>query len=338
MKFERSTSSISARRLALSGLAAATAMLAQPSLAQDSAEETSADQEVVFPEGSIFGIIPFEGATEAAEFTGFADLENSATVMINEIPLEGWDELLTNFSQPSVVARAGITASSIEELVINGMPALRIAGTQTMQGSEIPKCLLLVKGSEKVGFLTAQIPFNDNFDGDACAMIKGVAERPKPTLTDQLSALPFALNDLGGMRISQVMGGSSVVLTKGPLDLIKASEQPALIVASSIAPSALGVDRMQFSERALQTLVSYSPDATIESAEFVFNDLPATRIIKTGTDSETDEDVRLVQWVVFKPDGNYIRLIGISAADQWADTYPNFSTVFAGLEIDAAAP
>ena len=319
-------------------LAFAASLLAMPTLAQEGPQNANSDEtkaEAVFPSGSTFGIVPFKGAVEAEQFAGFADLETSASVMINELPLDAWDEISEGFSKPETVAQAGIIATSINRLEIAGMEAIRIAGTQSKQGLEIPKCLILLKGAEKVGFLTAQIPFRDDFGGDACSMIKGIAQRDAGSSLDaKIAALPFALADIGSLRVVQVLGGSGLLLTRGPLDVVKSAEQPMMIAASSISANTVGSDQMAFSERALASFDGHELGKKLDSAEITLAGLPATRLVYEAVQGNGTK-VTIVQWTAFRADGHYVRLIGIARREDWLRDSPSFERVANFLSFEA---
>jgi hypothetical protein len=313
----------------------ACSVLAAPLSAQDASSDGEPPQDVVFPEGSSFGVVPFEGSTPAVDFTGFADLETSATVMINELPLEAWEEITKNFSDPAALASAGINVTSNEKLMIGGMEALRISGTQSVRGVTLPKCLVLVKGRESMGLITAQMPFAQTPDADACALIKGVTQRASATLAEQMAALPFALNDLGGMRVTNVIGGSAVTLTIGPLDQDRSLSQPVVIVANAIDNRAAGVDLQEYSKAALLSSVMLKFGQQEEAIETSLAGLPATRLVYAAKNDETGAAMRLVQWMGFKPDGGYVRIIGFARAPAWAEAYPAFERIAEGLQVSA---
>lgn len=314
--------------LSLSGATAAHAQDDAP----DTAEDTAQQAEPVFPDGSAFGMVPFYGAQVAEQFTGFFDPADSTSVTINELPIEAWDEIAPNVSKAETWAGQGITATQITEVTIADMPAIRIAGTQTLAGREIPKCIYVLKGKAQVGIIAAQIPSVERAGEDACALIFGLAEREPATIEQQLAALPYQLGDRGNMRIVRVIGGSGVLLTNGPKDVVRDAEQPVLIIASSIGPSALGQDREAFALQALRSFGSYSLAGKPETQELQLAGLPANRIIVDAIDSRSGQDVRLAQWVGFLPDGNYLRVVGAAQIDGWEQTLSEFEKVAMGLE------
>lgn len=287
----------------------------------------------VFPQGSSFGLIPFDGATESDSFSGFIHLVDSRSVVIIEMPPEAWAEVYEAFSKKSNLLAQGITAKSIKDVTVNEMKALRISGTQTFEGKQIPKCILLVKGKSKVALFLAQIPMPKN-DSDACSMVQGVNERSSINLTQQLTALPFGLGDLGGMRPVVTMGGMSVVFTRGTKDKSISTEQPFLIIASSFSPAALNQNKHTLAKQLLETFAEHKIGKIESTKDLTIDGFPAVEIHARAKHIENPNvEVHIIQWMVYTPDGNYVRLIGGAASDKWADTLPRLKIVRDGLDV-----
>ena len=276
-------------------------------------------------------MIPFEGSSEAKEFSGFADSTDNRSVLIAELPLDGWDQIASAFKNREVLKQRGIDARTIEETEISGREAIQLSGTQSVQGLTIPKCILIVKGKSAIGMFTAQMPEATNPDTNACVLIRGVAEREPVSTSNQLAALPFALADTGDMRVVDVLASSGVVLTHGDLDIIKLNEQPIAIVASSLRPSAAGQDKQNFAEDALKTFGSFEYDGPFAANKLTIDNKPTIALEASAIDSKSKNKVRIVQWMLFADDGNYLRLIGVSTVDQWAKSYPMFEKVRDGI-------
>ena len=309
------------------GLAVLAGLLVFPS-----AVSAESARQVVFPAGSSFGMVPFEGSKEAKEFSGFADVSDNRSVLIAELPLDGWAEISAAFKDRDILKQRGIDARTIEGLEISGREAIRLSGTQSVQGLTVPKCILIVKGKSAIGMFTAQMPQATDPDINACELIKGVAERSPISTSDQLAALPFTLADLGGMRIVDVLASSGAVLTHGELDIIKLNEQPIAIVVSSLRPSAAGQDQAAFAENALKNFGNFDFDGPFVANKLTIDDKPAVALEATAVDSKSKNRVRLVQWMLFSDDGNYLRMIGVSTVDQWAKSHSMFEKVRDGID------
>ena len=297
-------------------------------LANDEATEA-----VVYPAGSSFGMIPFEGLSEAEDFSGFVDLSDGTSVTINAMPLADWDETSNGFQDKALWAAQGIVAKHIEQTLVDGMHAVRISGSQFLQGRQIPKCVLLVRGKYQIGIYAAQIP-DENYSGaDACSLIRGISERPTLSVESQLEALPFELPELGGLRVVRVLGGSGVLLTHGPLDVVKSVEQPVMIVTTSLAPTSKGWARTEFSEQLLRSIPQFTVENITHTLKVSVKGQPAIEIVADIRHLEAGLDARIIQWIAFAPDGNYSRMIGISRPEHWDDSRARFERVMSGFGL-----
>ena len=289
--------------------------------------------EAVYPDGSSFGLVPFDGATESTSFSGFIDVKNSNSVMINEMPLVAWAGVYEAFNKKSNLQKQGIKAKSIKDVTVSGMVALQVSGTQTFQGRPIPKCIFLVKGKNKVAMFSAQMP-QAKKKADACALITGITERGSVSLGDKLASLPFGLSDLGGMRPVVVQAGSAAVFTIGPEDQSKSAEQPVLIIAPSIRPVATGQNKQKLAEQTLRTLADHDIKKIKGVRDLTIDGYPSVEVIALAEHTDAPGvSINIVQWMVFKPDGNYVRLIGAATTDKWDDSMQRFKAIRDGLDV-----
>lgn len=294
------------------------------------AQETGSDKPV-FPPGSSFGLIPFEGSEMAFTFAGFAN-QTGDSVMMTEFTLEDFDEAAPAVRDPALWAKKNIEVAEIEDIAIDGFKALRISGTQTVQGATFPKCMVFVRGEKAAAVINAQMLRSTS--GDACALISGIAERDPPTLAQRIEALPFAFDDLGGMRIVNVTGRSAATLTKGPSDVLAdAPDQPMMIVVRSYGGVLPPEDRrLDFSVRSLHSVAGHRDFEIIEQSEIKVYGEPGIQIIATAVEISTGQEVKLVQSIGFGPQ-DYMRLVGFSPVERWAENEADFAAVLAGLTV-----
>ena len=69
----------------------------------------------VFPNGSDFGMVPFDGAEPAIEFSGFVDPETFASVTISTLPPEAYEPMSAALRDPETLAAQSITADAVED-------------------------------------------------------------------------------------------------------------------------------------------------------------------------------------------------------------------------------
>lgn len=305
-------------------VAALAALVAFPSLAQ----------ETVFPEGSRFGIVPFPGSEPGEGFSGFANPQTFESVVIVDMPAEAYDEVVEGMRDPERLSQQGVTVESREEFDVDGRPAVRLRGTQTARGMTFPKCIVVLKGRAATGLFSAQMPGAES--GDACDLITGIAERDAPGRGSQLAALPFALDDLAGLRVVQTLAGNGVLLTRGPADTLDAGpDQPVMIVVRSLGatlPSADG--REAFASRALADFEGYAEHEVVSRASVEVAGLPGIEHVADAVSQGDGRRVRLVQTILFDDaEGAYFRFIGVSPEESWEENGPAFEAVRDGFRL-----
>ena len=289
------------------------------------------ENQVVFPKGSSFGLIPFEGATVADGFSGFIDPSDIRSVLIAESPLDSWNELYDGFRDKAKLQEQGIEVAVIEDIEIAGREALRVVAKQSFRGTLIPKCILLLKGQSRIAMFSAQMPGSTDPTENACDLINEPTERAPPTEADQLAALPFQLTELGVFRLVRVLSSSGVLLTRGPLEVVTDASQPVLIVASSLRPTAAGWDKQEFAVSLIRQLATYEIGTILTNQQLGNPERDIVELIAEATDSETGASVKIVQWLLVGDDGHYLRIIGIAADEDWPTALPQFTEIRDGL-------
>jgi hypothetical protein len=164
--------------------------------------------------------------------------------------------------------------------------------------------------------------------------LKTVALRGPVSLEEQVSALPFRLGDKAGFRPVRVMSGNSVLFTDGPKDMIKAVEQPIVIVASSLnaAPPA-GEQRNQFARAALNSN-QILKDIKVERSEaFRFKGQDWHEIVAKAVEAESGQPVIVMQTIRFEPT-RYVRMVGMTRVEQRDDNLRRFRSLIDGVEMN----
>lgn len=307
-------------RLLLSAVLLA-ASLALPSFAR------AADP--VFPRGSPVGLVPPAGMVESQSFSGFEDRAHNASLLIVDMPPEAYEQLDAGFTGAALSAK-GITLDRREPLDVSGARAVLMEGTQTAGLVKLRKWVLLAGNDTLTALLTLQVPESDADAYPEAAVKAAFATLAIRPLADQVSELPFALTNLAGFRPVRALGGTTLILTDGPKNVIESIEQP-LFVVSIGAGAPRDDERRQFAIRALSTLPGVK-DLRLERAEPQrMSGQPGFEVMATGADARTGTPVKVVQWLRFGP-GAYIRMVGVSQLDAFPGLYDRMRALRDGLE------
>lgn len=227
--------------------------------------------DVVFPGGGAVGLEPPGAMTVADSFAGFRDSDTGASILIAEFPVEAYAEIAPMFTPERLTARMTM-AGPVQKLTLAGdVEALLAAGSQTQQGIEYRKWVMIARNTDSTAMVTVQIPATSKgySDDQVRAALQSVRFQPRGSLEDEIGRLPFTIAERAGFRAVRTLAGSGLMMTDGPKDIVSDASQPLIIVASSLGSNpAIGVlteeQRMKLALNALQGLAfkDFRADAT----------------------------------------------------------------------------
>jgi len=293
----------------------------------------AAAAEPTFPPGSRVGLTPPKDMVLSKRFSGFENPGKVASITFMEMPPEAYEQLEKGMNDEAL-KRQGITVHARETLSLGGKPAFLIAGEQAAGPTKLRKWMFAVADPSATVLITAQSALDGYSDAEMKQAFTAVALRAPLPLEEQIAALPFKLTDRAGFRAVRVLNGSAVLLTDGPLDVVKQAEQPVLIVASSFAPPPPAPEaREQLARTALVTTQAVKDWAVERSQGFRQNGQDWHEIVARGTDAESGKPIVLMQTIRFAPN-RYVRMVGIAAADQRDAALPRFRAVIDSVQMD----
>ena len=292
----------------------------------------AANAETVFPPGLRIGLEPQAGLTLSKSFPGFDDADRKVAVAILDLPARAYEEIERSAFGPE---QNGLTDMKRESFPFASGIGFLISGTAQDNGITVHKWFLLATAiSGEVKDLTAlvnvQVPEAARAvytDVVIRKMLASVTFRPAP-LKEQLSMLPFQINELAGFRIMQVLPQGGVILIDGATDDM--TRNPYVIVSMGRGAPETPDERGKFARE----LLTSAPlrDLAVTSGE-------AMRIgggqgfeIRAQAKGLAGEPVTLVQWVRFGS-GGFLRIIGVGKADGWDAIFTRLRAMRDGIEL-----
>ena len=294
---------------------------------------SAAAAEPVFPPGSRIGLTPPKGMVVSKRFSGFENPAKFASITFTEMPAEAYAQVAKGMTDEAL-KRQGITVSARETLNVAGKPAFLIAGEQVSGQGKLRKWLLAVGDPSMTALVTAQSSPDGYSDGEIKQALTAVALRAPLPLDEQIQALPFRVPERDGFRPVRVLNGSAVMLTDGPLDVVQKVEQPVVIIASSFAaPPVAPEAREQLARAALASAPSIKDWAIERSESFRQGGQDWHEIVARATDTASGKPIVVIQTIRFAPT-RYVRMVGITTADQRDANLPRFRKVIDSLQMD----
>ncbi|WP_341991691.1 hypothetical protein [Azorhizobium sp. AG788] len=286
----------------------------------------------IFPRGSLVGLVPPDGMTEATAFPGFEDRAKSASILMVEMPPEAYEQVASGFTDAALASK-GIAVISRDPLTIPDTKTMFVTGTQTAGALTVRKWVLLAGTSKGTALITAQIPEATAAslpDETVRAALATIAFRAPPSLEEQLKGLPFHLSSLAGFRVLRVLGNTAVFLTDGPKNEIEAADQPLFVVSVS-AGAPRDDDRGTFAVRTLTSTPGFK-ELRVERAEPLrIHNQPGFEVMATAKEAQSGAEVKVIQWLRFGSNG-YVRMLGVVKADAFPDAYPKLRAIRDGFE------
>ncbi|MGO4386674.1 hypothetical protein AB4Y85_03985 [Microvirga sp. 2YAF29] len=288
--------------------------------------------EPVFPPASRIGIVPPQDMVVSKRFSGFENEERAAAITFAEMPPQAYDQMVPGLTKEAL-KKQGLDLKTRENVKIGSKSGILIGGAMTgpVTGR---KWVLVVKDADLTGLVIAQVRGGQDGYSDAQIRdaLKSVALRNSVSLEEQVSALPFRINDKAGFRPVRVLAGNSVLYTDGPQDTVKAVEQPMVILASAVQSLPSVEARNQFARAALNSNQILKEVRIERSEAFRLRGQDWHEIVARAKEAESGQDIVVMQSIQF--DGSrYVRMVGMSRAEQRDENLRRFRAVADGLEI-----
>ncbi|HXX25364.1 MAG TPA: hypothetical protein VEJ40_01760 [Pseudolabrys sp.] len=285
----------------------------------------------VFPKGLQIGLAPPGDMKLSAGTPGFEDPDRKASISILQLPLGAYEEI-----ERAIFSRnqEGLVHIKRENFPFQNGIGILVSGRQEQNGTTVHKWFLAATGpSPQFGDITmlikvdvpdaAKAVYSDATIRDA---LKSVTFRPAP-LQEQLSQLPFSVNDLSGFRVLRVIANQGLILIDGDSeDMIK---HPYVLVSVGTGAPEAPDTRGRFAAELLSTAPLRNIAVTFAEPQRI-NGYPGFEIRATATGLD-GKPLMLVQWLRFAGAG-FIRTVGVVHKEDWDKLFPRFREVRDGIE------
>jgi hypothetical protein len=292
--------------------------------------------EPVFPIGTMVGLVPPAGMVPSKRFPGFEDLDKHAAIIITELPPAAYATMIK--ADPTAeLKKSGITVDKRETLQLAVGQALLLTGTEVGPDNQRYRKWLLAAGTPRVtALVSVQEPEQGNAYPDSAvrAALATLAIRTSVPPAELYAQLPFAIGDLAGFHVTNVVGGRAIRLSDdvGAPRLVVTSGLPqftfngrAIIVAVPSGP-------VNKNDRPTYARVAFNSIGGIKDIQFTMSEPVRTdgrdlfETVARAKDTSTGGDIMVVQWLLFGNQG-LLQIVGISRADNWSTELPRFRTI-----------
>jgi len=292
----------------------------------------------IFPIGSRIGLAPPAGMVLSKAFSGFADPNENAAILVVTFPPVAFDQLDKSMT-PEELKKQGIDVNGREPITFGFGKGFIVKGIQSTNKGSYRKWLMVAAASGLTALVTAQVPDGDKTYTDKAVHDALVSLTVRATIPDaeRLSLLPFTVGDFAGFHIDDVMPGSALMLVDGPPEENKDPSKPShaahLIIAAMRGGPAEDRDHDNFAREAFSEIGGIK-DVEIQDAEPLrIANASGYQTLAKAKDGKTDTDIMVVQWLRFG-NGAYMQMIGVARKEDWLDVFPRLRAVRDSVNID----
>ncbi len=286
-------------------------------------------EDPIFPPGARVGLVPPAGVTLSKEFLGFENEDKSIKFGIAEIPVAAYEAVETAFKE----GKPTVTGNKVEQIKAAAGDAYITTETRKEDDKSFKTYSLIAKSDKISAYVIAQLRegvANVPSDADIRKALATTAIRGEVPLAEQLSLLPFKLNELSGFKtVRNLALNASVLLTDGTEDT-QLDGAPYMVIGTIPASAESQDDRARFAEQAARTIPGIRNGRMTGNEPIRIDGTPGFETRVDAVTGKNDTPVTIVQWLRFGS-GATLRIIASSTKDEWPKAFPRFRAVRDGI-------
>src|SRR5580698_8571141 len=168
--------------------------------------------DAIFPPGVRVGMTPLVGLVPAKAFVGFESEDHGVKVLVAELPVAAYGEVMNAFKatppgapgiKPESIETAAGTAYYTVENAMNGATSVR-------------RYSMILPGGTFSGYIAVQIPENAGkiyTDEAVRQMFASAVTRKEVPVEEQLARMPFNVTNLGDFKnVRTLAAGAAIIL------------------------------------------------------------------------------------------------------------------------------
>jgi hypothetical protein len=283
----------------------------------------------VFPAGARIGMTPLVGLGPAKAFTGFETEDQSVKVLIAELPVGAYGEVMNAFkTNPAITAGA-----KPESLETGAGTAYYTAETAKNASGVVRHYSMILSGGTFSGYVDVQVPENATriYSDDAVRqMLASAVIRKEVPIAEQLSLMPFKVGNLGDFKNVRALGATGALLLADGDETAGFELAPFMVIGLIASTPTQPDDRARFAEQAARAIPGMHSGRITMSEPVRIDGMAGYETRIDATSGRDDTPVTLVQWLRFGGQGS-LRIIGSAPRDQWEKAFPRFRAVRDGV-------
>ncbi len=289
----------------------------------------------IFPPGSRIGLVPPDGMATSSAFSGFADQDKDAAIILGALPAAAFSQLEKTLDTDAL-KKEGITVEKREPMQLGVGKAILLTGRQVADKVHYRKWLLVAATGDLTALVNVQAPEQSSVYSERVvrAALATLAVRATVPDAEQLSLLPFTVGELAGFHVDGVLRGRALILTDAPAaaatDPAKQTTQGRvdahLFIAALPGGPTEAEEREKFARLAFGEIAGLTNVRLTMSEPLRIGGQAGYQTMAEAKDARTGADVQVVQWLRFGS-GGFLQMVGVAPSDNWTSVLARLRTV-----------
>jgi hypothetical protein len=292
----------------------------------------------VFPTGSRLGLVPPPAMVVSRMFQGFQDPATNATILLTVLPAAAYAQL-DKTMVPELMKKQGIDVERREPIEVPAGKGFILSGREAIDKEHFRKWLMITAAGDVTALVNFQVPENDTTYSEQAVrgVLATLAVRASVPEAEQLSLVPFKIDQLAGFHVEEVVPGRAIVLVDLPPDQKpddpKAMARARMMIAALPGGPEESGDRDNFARVAFSQIIGIKDVVVQDAGPLRITNQAGYQTLAKAKDTSTDADVMVVQWLRFGS-GGFLRMVGIGQLDAWPDVFGRLRSVRDSVGVD----
>jgi hypothetical protein len=285
--------------------------------------------EAIFPPGARVGITPLVGLVGAKTFVGFETEDHSVKVLMAELPVAAYSEVVTAF-KANPAGPNGVKPESIETAA--GVAYYTVENAKD-GATNVRRYSMILPGGAFSGYVAVQVPENMSriyTDEAIRQMFASAMIRKEVPVEEQLGLMPFKISQLADFKnVRSLAVGSAILLADGD-ENANVEVAPFMVLGLMGASPTQPEDRGRFAQQAATAIPGVRDARMTMSEPMRIDGMPGYETRIDATSGKDNTAVTVVQWLRFSGPTT-LRIVGSAPRDQWSTAFPRFRAVRDGI-------
>jgi hypothetical protein len=244
-------------------------------------------------------------------------------------------EQLAKTMVPQAMKKEGIEVERREDVQLPAGKGFVLSGRQTIEKARYRKWLLIASADDLTVLVNVQVPEQGgNYSEEAVrAAFATLAVRPHIPEAEQLSLVPFRIEELAGFHVEDVLPGRTIVLVDPASQSVEGAGGTAkarLFISALPGGPEEPADRENFARVTFGQIAGIKDVQLQDAGQLRIASQPGYQTLAKAKDAGTGTDVMVVQWLRFGS-GGFLRIIGIARTEAWPEMFGRLRAVRDGI-------